>query len=97
MNPITGLLFASACWFAIALKPAHNGAAQLVPPVISAKPLSATMKTSSEIPDTSGELRKEVDPPFDAMLIEDCHAGMPYTVLIPPVEASPGKTFHTFS
>src|ERR1700719_439316 len=98
MNPMTGWPLATACWLAMALNAAHNGAPQLVPPVISAWPLSATMNTLSAMAATSGELRKDGEPPLVDILIGDCQEGMEYELpLMPPPVPEVGKTFHTFS
>ena len=54
------LLFV-ACWLTSAVKPAHNGAAQLVPIVRYSTPPSAIVRISSAVKATSGVLRNAGD------------------------------------
>src|SRR5271170_1081318 len=84
MNPTTALLLAMLRWFTSAMKPAHNGAAQLVPTTTSGEPLSSKIKISSAIIATSGELRNTGEPWLFAMLTPCCQLGMGYCGLMPP-------------
>ena len=68
INPTSGRPLATACWLASAVKPAHNGAAQLVPPTFQSPP-SARTYTLSAVRATSGMFRIVVEPWFSVMLM----------------------------
>ena len=70
MKPITGFAFASACWLAKAVKPAHRGVAALVPPTAVCAPLlKIKYICTAPVNATSGMLRMVLDPPCAAMFM----------------------------
>ena len=69
MKPTRAFLFAAACWFASARKPAHKGAAALVPPTSTPCPLLQIRNIwTSAMSATSGMLRMVADPPAAVMV-----------------------------
>src|SRR5215475_14774623 len=86
-----------------AIRPAHNGATALVPPITASTPSTRTRYPvcGSASPDTSGTPRCPSGVFLPAALVTlspPCHAGSGKNELTPPPLAPPeGPSFHTVS
>src|ERR1035441_770818 len=84
IKPTLGLPLAAACSLTRAAKPAHNGAAALVPLAAPCSPLFTTTQMLSATQATSGRFRLIVEPPLLVISIPCCQPGIAKLELLPP-------------
>src|SRR5580692_12730510 len=75
---------ASACWFASAMNPAHNGAAALVPLAANGTPFCTIENRVSATHATSGTFRIVLEPMLEDISTPVCQLGMELVALMPP-------------